>query len=44
MTDEQLQQEFRSLRAQIARIPDPPGHFWILLLLLLIAFKTGACR
>jgi hypothetical protein len=25
------------------RIQDPPGHFWIILLLLAIATKVGAC-
>ena len=25
------------------KIKEPPGHFWILILLLLIAHKIGAC-
>jgi len=31
------------IERQISERPHPPGHFWILLLLIIIASRVGAC-
>ena len=38
MTDEELNHRFDRLEHRYA-----PGHFWVLVLLLAIASKVGAC-
>ena len=46
MTDDQLRQEFGRLYEKIEEVENEAaskGHFCIIILLLLIAFKIGAC-